>query len=123
MKKVLLIVGLFIVMLCISYFTFYYYANASDGIQMGELTIINHRGKMFKTWEGEMNQGGTNHKTFSFSVLDTDKKLIEDLNVLQGQYVKVHYIERYRTFPWWGESHFFVTKAEKNTSPFIPVQP
>jgi hypothetical protein len=63
-------------------------------------------------------EGISGAQIFSFSVLDSDQQVIEDLKELQGQYVKVTYKERYRTFPWWGESHYFITKVEKEKSPF-----
>ncbi|HMK06690.1 MAG TPA: hypothetical protein VK476_04115 [Flavobacterium sp.] len=123
MRRVLPIISIFIVMMMISYFSFYYYASASDGVKMGDLVKMEHRGMLFKSWEGAIQEGGTSPKVFSFSVLDSDKKVIEALNTLQGQYIKVHYRERYRSFPWWGESHFFVVQAEKAISPFSPPQP
>lgn len=122
-RRVLPIVSIFIIMMLISYFSFYYYANASDGVKMGDLVKMEHRGILFKSWEGAIQEGGTSAKLFKFSVLDSDKKVIETLNALQGQYIKVYYSERYRTFPWWGESHFFVVKAEKAVSPFSPLEP
>jgi hypothetical protein len=47
--------------------------------------------------EGEISQGmsGSN---FSFSVMDKDKQVITDLQEKEGQYVKLSYIERYKTF-------------------------
>ena len=121
MRSVLPIVGIFVVMMLISYFSFYYYASASDGVKMGDLVKMEHRGMLFKSWEGAISEGGANGKLFTFSVLDSDKNVIAGLNSLQGQYVKVYYIERYRTFPWWGQSHFFAIKVEKAVSPFTPA--
>ena len=56
-----------------------------------------------------------NDKTFIKSL----DEVIEDLKNLQGQYVKATYVERYRTFPWWGETRYFVTKVEKEKSPIF----
>jgi hypothetical protein len=66
----------------------------------------------FKTWEGEISQGmsGSN---FSFSVMDKDKQVITDLQEKEGQYVKLSYIERYKTFPWWGDTKYFVIAVKK----------
>jgi hypothetical protein len=33
--------------------------------------------------------------------MDKDKQVITDLQEKEGQYVKLSYIERYKTFPWW----------------------
>jgi hypothetical protein len=101
-----------------AYFTFAYYATYSEGVRAGELIKLSHKGVVFKTWEGEISRGITGSHIFTFSVLDSDQKVIDDLNDLQGQYVKVTYKERYKTFPWWGESKHFVVKVEKENSPF-----
>ena len=118
MRKILIYFILTIILSITVYFTFVYYATYSEGVRAGELIKVSHKGILFKTWEGEISRGISGAKIFSFSVLDSDKQVIEDLKELQGQYVKVTYKERYRTFPWWGESHYFITKVEKEKSPF-----
>jgi hypothetical protein len=72
-----------------------------------------HKRVLLKTWEGELSQGISGAQFFSFSVLGSDKKVISNLEKLQGKYVKITYIERYRTFPWWGETKYFVTAVQK----------
>jgi hypothetical protein len=54
---------------------------------------------------------------FSFSVMDKDKQVITDLQ--EGRTVrKLSYIERYKTFPWWGDTKYFVIAVQENESPF-----
>jgi len=118
MKKFLLISLAAILFGLATYFTFVYYATYSEGVRAGELIKVSSKGVVFKTWEGEMSQGISGAQIFAFSVLDSDKEVIGALKTLQGQYVKITYVERYRTFPWWGESHYFVTSVEKEKSPF-----
>ena len=118
MKKILTYTVLTILLGIFSYFMFLYFATYSEGVRAGELIKVSRKGVLFKTWEGEMSQGFSGSKIFVFSVLDSDKKVINDLQELQGQYVKISYVERYRTFPWWGDSHYFVVKVEKEKSPF-----
>ena len=118
MRKFLIYFLLTIILGISAYFTFVYYASYSEGVRAGELIKLSHKGILFKTWEGEISQGISGAQIFSFSVLDSDQQVIEDLKELQGQYVKVTYVERYRTFSWWGESHYFVKKVEKEKSPF-----
>ena len=118
MRKILSYILLFLILGITSYFTFLYFATYSEGVRAGELIKVSHKGVVFKTWEGEMSQGISGAQVFVFSVLDSDKNVIEELKKLQGQYVKVNYIERYRSFPWWGDSKYFVTKVEKEKSPF-----
>jgi len=100
------------------YFTFLYYATYSEGVRSGELIKISSKGMLFKTYEGELSQGISGAQIFSFSVLDSDAKVIEDLKGLQGRYVKLTYVERYRTFSWWGETRYFITSVHAETSPF-----
>lgn len=118
MKKFILYTVSILFVGFVSYFLFVYYATYSEGVRAGELIKVSKKGVMFKTWEGEMSQGIAGAQIFSFSVLDSDEKVIADLKQLQGQYVKVTYIERYQTFAWWGDSHYFVTSVVKEKAPF-----
>jgi hypothetical protein len=45
--------------------------------------------------------------------MDKDKQVITDLQEKEGQYVKLSYIERYKTFPWWGDTKYFVIAVQK----------
>lgn len=117
MKKFL---GLFVVVLMVlfaAYYAFVYFVPYSKGIRSGELIKISHKGVAIKTWEGEISQGISGAQIFSFSILDKDKEVIEQLQAYQGQYVKLQYVERYTTFFWLGDSKYFVTKVQKETSP------
>ena len=90
----------------------------SEGVRSGQVIKFSHKGIIFKTWEGEISQGISGAQTITFSVLDKDAKVIADLKELEGQYVKLTYKERYRTFSWWGDSKYFVTEVKKDKSPF-----
>lgn len=118
LRKILFYLILITTVISISYFTFIYYATYSEGVRSGELIKFSNKGYAFKTWEGEISQGISGAQIFKFSVLDSKKDVIQGLKDLQGQYVKVNYIERYRTFPWWGDSHYFIISVEKEKSPF-----
>lgn len=118
LRKIIFYLILITTVISISYFTFIYYATYSEGIRSGELIKFSSKGYAFKTWEGEISQGISGAQIFKFSVLDSKKDVIQGLKDLQGQYLKVNYIERYRTFPWWGDSHYFIVSVEKEKSPF-----
>lgn len=118
MKKIIWIIAGVLMAAVLGYFTFIYTVSYSKGVRAGELIKVSNKGVLFKTWEGEISQGISGAQIFSFSVLDSDDEVIAALQELQGQYVKVTYVERYRTFPWWGDSHYFVTHVEKERSPF-----
>lgn len=104
--------------LCLSaYFAFIYYVPFSEGVRSGELIKISHKGFLIKTWEGEMSQGISGAQIFSFSVMDNEEETIQALKDLQGKYVKIEYVERYKTFFWWGDTRYFVTKVTQEESP------
>ncbi|MBX9808686.1 MAG: 6-phosphogluconate dehydrogenase [Flavobacteriaceae bacterium] len=118
MRKFLVIIIGIVALSAVCYFTFLYNATYSEGVRTGELIKFSNKGMVFKTYEGELSQGISGAQIFSFSVLDSQEKVITDLKTLEGHYVKLTYIERYRTFPWWGDSKYFITEVKKEDSPF-----
>ena len=116
-KIIVLLVGLLIIGFA-GYFTVMFYATFSEGFRSGELIKISHKGMAFKTWEGELSQGIAGAQIFKFSILDSDEKIIAQMKDMQGEYVKVTYIERYRTFPWWGDTNYYIKEVAKEDSPF-----
>lgn len=106
------------VLFIIGYFTFVYYVPYSEGVRSGELIKISHKGYVVKTWEGEISQGISGAQIFEFSVMDNQPEVIEKLKELQGSFVKVNYVERYKTFFWWGDTRYFITDVEEDQSPF-----
>jgi hypothetical protein len=118
LRKIILILIATIILGITGYFTFLYYATYSEGVRSGELIKFSHKGMVFKTWEGEISQGISGAQIFSFSIMDSEDKVISDLKDMEGQYVKVTYVERYKTFPWWGDTKYFITGVKKDVSPF-----
>lgn len=102
----------------ICYITFAYYFTFSDGVRSGVLSKFSHKGYVFKTWEGELNEGMGATKFFSFSVMDNDETVINDLKKYQGKYVKVEYKQRITTFFWWGDTEYYVTNVKPEQSPY-----
>ncbi|MFB9052971.1 6-phosphogluconate dehydrogenase [Formosa undariae] len=119
MKKTIFLVLLGLGILISAYMAFVYYVPYSTGTRAGELIKVSQKGVIFKTWEGEISQGISGAQIFSFSIMDDDQEVIEQLNELQGQYVKLEYTQRYRTFFIWGDSKHFVTKVIPEKSPHI----
>ena len=119
MKKILSFLVIGIIILFGIYYAIIYFVPYSEGYRSGELIKFSSKGYVFKTWEGEISQGISGAQIFSFSVLDKDKDVIADLKKFQGEYVKLTYIERLGTFIWLGDSKYFVTKVEQETSPHI----
>ncbi|MEO8235201.1 MAG: 6-phosphogluconate dehydrogenase [Flavobacterium sp.] len=118
LRKIIFIFITTIILGITGYFTFLYYATYSEGVRSGELIKFSHKGMVFKTWEGEISQGISGAQIFSFSIMDSDKEVISNLKDMEGQYVKVTYVERYKTFPWWGDTKYFITNVKKDVSPF-----
>ncbi|PWL38557.1 6-phosphogluconate dehydrogenase [Flagellimonas aquimarina] len=117
MRKILFI-GISVILLGISaYFAFIYYVPFSEGYRSGELIKFSRKGVLVKTWEGQISQGVSGTNIFSFSVEDSQEEVIEQMKEYQGQYVKVTYKERYSTFFWLGDTKYFITEIQPETSP------
>ena len=117
MKKFLIIGVVSIIAIFSLYYAFIYYVPYSDGVRSGELIKISHKGVLIKTWEGEISQGISGAQIFTFSVLDKDQEVIDKLQEYQGQYVKVNYVERFKTFSWLGDTRYFITDVKPEQSP------
>lgn len=117
MKKALFITLGIIALLLAATYAFIYFVPYSEGTRSGELIKISRKGVLIKTWEGEISQGISGAQIFSFSVLDKDEEVVQKLDEYQGQYVKLRYMERYSTFPWLGDTKYFITSVELEKSP------
>ncbi|MFC4815560.1 MULTISPECIES: 6-phosphogluconate dehydrogenase [unclassified Flavobacterium] len=118
MLRKIIIIGILTLILGVTgYFTVFYYATYSEGDQTGQLVKFSHKGYIFKTWEGEISKGIYGTQVFKFSVMDKDADVIRQLRALQGHYVKATYIERYKTFPWWGDTKHFIIKVQEEKQP------
>lgn len=110
----------FLVILVIAvaiFYAFVYFVPYSEGNRSGELIKFSHKGVIIKTYEGEISQGISGAQIFTFSVLDKDTEVINRLKEYQGEYVKLTYIERFATFFWLGDTKYFITAVEKESSP------
>ena len=113
MKKVLISIVVGAVLFFALYYAVVYYVPYSEGFRAGELVKISRKGIVFKTWEGRLSQGISDELQFEFSVEDRDKDIVEKLINLQGEKIKVKYIERFATFPWLGDTHYYVKEVIK----------
>lgn len=118
MRKILMVIIIVLAVPVAGYIGFLYSATYSEGVRSGELIKVSRKGVAFKTWEGEISQGISGAQIFSFSVLDSEEKVITDLKEMEGKYVQVTYVERYRTFPWWGDTRYFIQDVKMVNSPF-----
>lgn len=122
MKKALFITLGIIVLLMTATYAFIYFVPYSEGTRSGELIKISRKGVLIKTWEGEISQGISGAQIFSFSVQDKEEEVIQKLDEYQGRYVKLRYKERYATFPWLGDTKYFITSVELEASPHYRPQ-
>jgi len=93
----------------------------SDGDRAGTITKFSRKGFVFKTYEGELLQGGfsegtgqLNAKEFLFSVSpgqDSVSRKIESA-LLTGKRVRLHYEEKYFRFFWMGDSKYYITEVQ-----------
>jgi len=113
MKKILFYLLGILLLVGVLYFLAIYYITYSEGYRAGQLVKITHKGVIFKTWEGEVSQGVSEAQIFHFSVEDNQKEVIKALQDLQGKQVRLTYKERFKTFPWLGDTKYYVTKVEE----------
>jgi hypothetical protein len=107
-----------IAFLCLAYWGVY-----DEGVRAGTVLRISKKGMVFKTYEGQLNLQtfgalkGANPimEAFDFSVSGADDQVIKDLQsvALSGERVNLHYVSRYVTFPWRGDTKYFITKVER----------
>jgi hypothetical protein len=90
----------------------------SSGTRSGQLMKLSKKGYMFKTYEGELFLGVFTSgqptvapgNIWAFSV--KNRKVYEQIQNLEGRQVRLHYKEHFRTFPWQGDTRYFVYEAE-----------
>lgn len=116
---VALLVGLVVI-------AFLYWGVYERGVMAGKVLRITEKGVLFKTYEGKLNLEsfgalkGTSPiaETFDFSVETKQQDVIKDLQevALSGERVNLHFVKRYVTFPWRGDTKYFIEKVEREAS-------
>lgn len=95
---------------------YYFYRNytVSEGTRTGLLFKISKKGKVFKTYEGQIQLAGATimnkESTFEFS---TEAGVYQQLQNLEGKNVRLHYREKVDAFPWQGDTNYIVYQAEE----------
>jgi len=107
----------------IGLYSFYYFAVYEEGVMAGRVLSITQRGMIFKTHEGKLSVESFGSlkgvspiaETRDFSVESDHTTVIKDLEsaAAEGSRVNLRFIRRYRTFPWRGETNYFVIGVEK----------
>jgi len=104
-------------------FSFLYWGVYERGIMAGKVLRVTQKGMLFKTYEGKLNletfgalKGASPiAESFDFSVEGDQKVVISDLEqvALSGERVNLHFIKRYTTFPWRGDTKYFIERVER----------
>jgi len=94
---------------------FYRTMTVSEGTRTGILYKISKKGKIFKTYEGQIQLAGSaivsKASTWEFSVIDeATYNLIQEY---EGKNVRLHYNELESSFFWQGDTDYMVYKAEE----------
>lgn len=119
MKKLFLIV----LLVALAVFAFLYWGTYETGVMAGKVVRVSEKGMIFKTFEGKLSLEtfgalkGTSPiaETFDFSVEKSEEAVIQNLQqvALSGERVNLYFKKRYMTFPWRGDTNYFVTKVER----------
>jgi hypothetical protein len=130
MRKFTIIATLVIILgLAIFFWWRFYFPFSDDSSKDGYLNKIEHKGYLFKTWEGTLIQGGLKSAspgsmqspTFEFSVIN--ETLAKTLQLNSGKYFNLHYKEYLGTLPWRGHSKYIVdsiiTMREMGNAPAV----
>jgi hypothetical protein len=81
----------------------------STGKRVGNLTKISLKGKIFKTWEGTLDEGSGDKLTSYFSVRDS--KVAQELYEYEGKQVLIYYEQYY--FGWPRDTNYNVVSWQK----------
>lgn len=124
-RKVYRIILVIALLVGLGIFSFYYWGVYETGVMAGKVLRITQKGVVFKTYEGKLNieafgaLRGTSPiaETFDFSVEKSKKEVINDLEevALSGERVNLHFIKRYKKFPWRGDTKYFIDRVERKT--------
>lgn len=98
------------------FFYFRFYFVFGEGVKSGELNYVVRKGLIFKTYEGKLIQSGIRSKgvgtiqsyEFEFSV--EDPALAEQLMLLGGRTLELHYREYFGALPWRGFTKYVVDR-------------
>jgi hypothetical protein len=122
-KKVLKWIIISLLVAGLIFFSVTYWGVYDEGLRAGTVLRISKKGMLFKTYEGQLNLQtfgalkGANPimESFDFSVEPGNEQVISDLQAvaLTGERVNLHYVKRYATFPWRGDTKYFITRVER----------
>jgi hypothetical protein len=114
-------IGALIVIIGLAILAFLLFSHKSEGYRVGVPMKISKKGVVFKTYEGEMNLGGLTSSaqgaiptTWEYTVRHSADSVLAKIDnaIVRGERVKLYYREKFVTFPWWGDTKYFVFDVE-----------
>ena len=123
-KRLIKITFITLLILGIAVLSFMYWGVYDEGVRAGTVLRVSRKGMLFKTVEGQLNLQtfgalkGVNPimESFDFSVEASETGVIKNLEeaALSGERVNLHYIKRYTTIPWRGDTKYFIVNVERS---------
>src|ERR1041384_6813771 len=123
-KKILKRVIVIGIVIALAILAFLYWGTYENGVMAGKVLRISEKGFVFKTYEGKLSLESFGAlkgvspvaETFDFSVESSEKEVLEQLNevALSGERVSLHFTRRFMTFPWRGDTKYFITQVERS---------
>lgn len=114
LKKLMWLSVLVLIIFSVSWY-FYRTYTLSEGTRSGMLFKISKKGKLFKTYEGELHLGGSaimnKESIWKFSA--ANGAVYSQLQNFEGKNVKIHYKELVDAFVWQGETDYLVYSVEE----------
>src|SRR5258708_38497146 len=122
-RKILKRILIFGLLIIFGVMAFLYWATYESGIMAGKVLRVSEKGMLFKTVEGKLNletfgalKGASPiAESFDFSVESDQQEVIKQLEqvALSGERVNLHFIKRYATFAWRGDTKYFIEQVER----------
>ena len=122
-KKIVKRILIFGLIIGLAVLAFFYWATYESGVMAGKVLRISEKGMIFKTHEGKLNLEtfgalkGTSPiaESFDFSVDGSEAEVLKQLEevALSGERVNLYFVKRYMTFPWRGDTKYFISKVER----------
>lgn len=107
----------------IAVLAFFYFGTYESGVMAGKVLRITEKGFVFKTHEGKISLESFGAlkgvspvaETFDFSVEGSETAVLKQLEevALSGERVNLKFVKRYMTFPWRGDTKYFITEVER----------
>lgn len=123
MKKILKRILLIVIAIGVAILAFLYWGTYENGVMAGKVLRVSEKGFLFKTYEGKLSLESFGAlkgvspvaETFDFSVESSEDTVINQLNevALSGERVNLHFKKRFVSFPWRGDTKYFITQVER----------